>query len=81
MLMPNLFMLQKQNVERAKSLLLSSNLDNKSALDESFEQSDHLLMIIAYNKWARILHQVKLLSFYIPIDSNPVYLFCYRFWL
>ncbi|XP_042415652.1 DExH-box ATP-dependent RNA helicase DExH7, chloroplastic-like isoform X3 [Zingiber officinale] len=48
---------EKQNVERAKLLLLSSNLDNKSALDESFRQSDHLLMIIAYNKWARILHQ------------------------
>lgn len=66
MVMANLFMLQKQNVERAKLLLLSSNLDNKSALDESFRQSDHLLMIIAYDKWAKILHQVKLLSFYIP---------------
>ncbi|URE09956.1 HA2 [Musa troglodytarum] len=48
---------EKQNVERAKSVLLGNSLNNESASEESYKQSDHLLMVVAYNKWARILHQ------------------------
>ncbi|WOL11159.1 DExH-box ATP-dependent RNA helicase DExH7, chloroplastic isoform X3 [Canna indica] len=48
---------EKQNVERAKSTLLSSSLNNESASNEGDKQSDHLLVVVAYNKWARILHQ------------------------
>uniref|UniRef100_A0A804JHY1 RNA helicase n=1 Tax=Musa acuminata subsp. malaccensis TaxID=214687 RepID=A0A804JHY1_MUSAM len=48
---------EKQNVERAKSALLGNSLNNESAYEESYKQSDHLLMVVAYNKWARILHQ------------------------
>lgn len=55
-----MFMLQKQNVERAKSTILNCSLNNESASDERDKQSDHLLMIVAYDKWARILHQVEL---------------------
>lgn len=63
-------MMQKQNVERAKSALLGNSLNNESAYEESYKQSDHLLMVVAYNKWARILHQVfSFFFFYVPINS------------
>lgn len=48
---------EKQNVERAKSSLLTEKLDNGSAIDEGNKQSDHLLMAIAYSKWEKILHE------------------------
>ncbi|KAJ8476961.1 hypothetical protein OPV22_020688 [Ensete ventricosum] len=48
---------EKQNVERAKSVLLGMSLNNEYASEESYKQSDHLLMVVAYTKWARILHQ------------------------
>ncbi|XP_058091132.1 DExH-box ATP-dependent RNA helicase DExH7, chloroplastic isoform X2 [Magnolia sinica] len=48
---------EKQNVERAKSSLLMEKLDNVSEFDEGSRQSDHLLMVVAYNKWVKILHE------------------------
>ncbi|KAJ3675190.1 hypothetical protein LUZ60_004232 [Juncus effusus] len=43
---------EKQNVERAKSMLL-----NESGLNGDLKYSDHILMVLAYNKWAKILHE------------------------
>jgi ATP-dependent RNA helicase DHX29 len=51
------FILQKQNVEKAKAALSSENLDGSTSATDN-KQSDHLLMIIAYNKWSRILLEV-----------------------
>ncbi|OAY64742.1 ATP-dependent RNA helicase Dhx29 [Ananas comosus] len=47
---------EKQNVEKAKQTLLNSSLDG-TASNVDNKQSDHLLMVVAYNKWARILHE------------------------
>ncbi|KAK9095923.1 hypothetical protein Sjap_021420 [Stephania japonica] len=45
---------EKQSVERAKQSLLGEKLDS---VDTGDKQSDHLLMVVAYNKWARVLHE------------------------
>ncbi|XP_038878021.1 DExH-box ATP-dependent RNA helicase DExH7, chloroplastic isoform X2 [Benincasa hispida] len=48
---------EKQNVERAKLALLT---DDGHGLGESCgndKQSDHLIMVTAYKKWEKILHQ------------------------
>ena len=50
--------LQRQNVERAKLALLTNKLDGASEADEGNGQSDHLLMMVAYKKWEKILREV-----------------------
>lgn len=55
-----MFVMQKQNVEKAKQTLLNSSLDG-TASNVDNKQSDHLLMVVAYNKWARILHEVRVI--------------------
>uniref|UniRef100_M8BS92 ATP-dependent RNA helicase Dhx29 n=1 Tax=Aegilops tauschii TaxID=37682 RepID=M8BS92_AEGTA len=47
---------EKQNVEKAKAALLNENLDGSTSIIDN-KQSDHLLMVIAYNKWSRILQE------------------------
>ncbi|KAK9167703.1 hypothetical protein Scep_002894 [Stephania cephalantha] len=47
---------EKQSVERAKQSLLGEKLDS---VDTGHKQSDHLLMVVAYSKWARVLHEVS----------------------
>lgn len=47
---------EKQNVEKAKAALLNENLDGSTSVIDT-KQSDHLLMVIAYNKWSRILQE------------------------
>ncbi|KAF8714746.1 hypothetical protein HU200_027269 [Digitaria exilis] len=47
---------EKINVERAKATLLNENLDGSTSATDN-KQSDHLLMVIAYDKWSRILLQ------------------------
>ncbi|WVZ85675.1 hypothetical protein U9M48_032570 [Paspalum notatum var. saurae] len=47
---------EKQNVEKAKTILLNENLDGSTSATDN-KQSDHLLMVIAYDKWSRILLQ------------------------
>lgn len=47
---------EKQNVEKAKAALLNENLDGSTSTADN-KQSDHLLMIIAYNKWSWILQE------------------------
>lgn len=63
---------EKHSVMRAKSTLLSYNLDGRTTADESNKQSDHLLLVVAYNRWARILHEN---------GSSAAYRFCQLFFL
>ncbi|XP_010256331.1 PREDICTED: DExH-box ATP-dependent RNA helicase DExH7, chloroplastic isoform X1 [Nelumbo nucifera] len=46
---------EKQNIERAKISLLTDRLDGTSGSDEGERQSDHLLMVVAYKRWVKIL--------------------------
>ncbi|XP_057466071.1 DExH-box ATP-dependent RNA helicase DExH7, chloroplastic-like isoform X1 [Actinidia eriantha] len=48
---------ERQNVERAKLALLTNKLDGASEADEGNGQSDHLLMMVAYKKWEKILRE------------------------
>ncbi|VVA94126.1 unnamed protein product [Arabis nemorensis] len=48
---------EKQNVDRVKLGLFSDNLEKSSDLNNSDKQSDHLLMMVAYDKWVKILHE------------------------
>lgn len=48
---------EKQNVERAKLALLTDKLDGPSNSYDVDRQSDHLLMMIAYMKWEKILRE------------------------
>lgn len=38
--------------------LFSDNLEKSNDLNNSDKQSDHLLMVVAYDKWVKILHEV-----------------------
>ncbi|KAI9107308.1 hypothetical protein K1719_021696 [Acacia pycnantha] len=46
---------EKQNVERAKLMLLNEKLDGPGDSNDVDRQSDHLLMMTAYKRWERIL--------------------------
>ncbi|XAR56314.1 RNA helicase [Bertholletia excelsa] len=46
-----------QNVERAKLALLNDKTGCSSELEDATRQSDHLLMMIAYKKWEKILNE------------------------
>ncbi|VFQ59026.1 unnamed protein product [Cuscuta campestris] len=48
---------ERQTVERAKLALLGEKLSGKT--DSSYDnlQSDHLLMMVAYKKWEKVLHE------------------------
>ncbi|XP_028762862.1 DExH-box ATP-dependent RNA helicase DExH7, chloroplastic isoform X3 [Neltuma alba] len=45
---------EKQNVERAKLMLLNEKLDGPGDSNDVDRQSDHLLMMTAYKRWERI---------------------------
>ncbi|XP_024004322.1 DExH-box ATP-dependent RNA helicase DExH4, chloroplastic [Eutrema salsugineum] len=47
----------QQNVDRVKLALLCDKLESSSNLNNNDKQSDHLLMMVAYEKWAKILHE------------------------
>ncbi|MED6199651.1 hypothetical protein PIB30_077897, partial [Stylosanthes scabra] len=46
---------ERQNVERAKLTLLNYKMDGPGDNNNVYQQSDHLLMMIAYKRWERIL--------------------------
>ncbi|KAH9751111.1 DExH-box ATP-dependent RNA helicase DExH7 [Citrus sinensis] len=46
---------KKQNVERAKLALLTDKLEGLSDSNDSSTQSDHLVLMVAYKKWQKIL--------------------------
>ncbi|KAL5566445.1 hypothetical protein UlMin_029609, partial [Ulmus minor] len=48
---------ERQNVERAKLALLTDKLDGSSDSFDGDKESDHLLMMIAYMKWEKILRE------------------------
>lgn len=48
---------ERQNVERAKLALLSDKLGCETDSDSGNWQSDHLLMMVAYKKWEKILRE------------------------
>ncbi|XP_034701213.1 DExH-box ATP-dependent RNA helicase DExH7, chloroplastic isoform X2 [Vitis riparia] len=48
---------ERQNVERAKLALLTDQVDGASDSTDGARQSDHLVMMVAYKKWERILHE------------------------
>ncbi|XP_059648206.1 DExH-box ATP-dependent RNA helicase DExH7, chloroplastic isoform X1 [Cornus florida] len=48
---------ERQNVERAKLALLTDKPDSANNSDDGNRQSDHLVMMIAYKKWEKVLHQ------------------------
>lgn len=54
----NNLLLQRQNVERAKLALLGDKLGGEIDSYDSNLQSDHLLMMVAYKKWEKILREV-----------------------
>ncbi|MQL79705.1 hypothetical protein Taro_012150 [Colocasia esculenta] len=47
---------EKENVERAKLMLLTGKVGGTDG-DEGGKQSDHLLVALAYSRWAKILHE------------------------
>lgn len=49
---------QRQN-ERAKLALLSDKLGGETDSGSGNWQSDHLLMMVAYKKWEKILREVS----------------------
>ncbi|KAH9305425.1 hypothetical protein KI387_009829 [Taxus chinensis] len=52
---------EKYNAERAKLLLLSEKIDGGNGQNiASGQQSDHLLLVVAYNRWMKILKQVSM---------------------
>lgn len=51
--------MQKQNVERAKLALLTDQLHGSNDSNYGDRQSDHLVMMVAYKKWEKILREVS----------------------
>lgn len=52
-------------MERAKLALLTDKLDGPTGSYDVDKQSDHLLMMIAYMKWEKILREVNQHLFYL----------------
>ncbi|XP_058752739.1 DExH-box ATP-dependent RNA helicase DExH7, chloroplastic isoform X2 [Vicia villosa] len=48
---------ERQNVERAKLILLNEKQDGPGDVNDIDKQSDHLLMMIAYKRWETILNE------------------------
>ncbi|KAG7585353.1 Helicase C-terminal [Arabidopsis thaliana x Arabidopsis arenosa] len=54
---PFVYSKDEQNVDRVKLALLSDKLESSSNLNINDRQSDHLLVVVAYEKWVKILHE------------------------
>lgn len=52
--------LQRENVDRAKLALLTDKVDDTAVPVDAIRHSDHLVMLIAYQKWDKILTEVCL---------------------
>ncbi|XP_065871411.1 DExH-box ATP-dependent RNA helicase DExH7, chloroplastic [Euphorbia lathyris] len=48
---------ERQNVERAKLVMMTEKLDGSDDANESERQSDHVVMMIAYKKWEKTLRE------------------------
>ncbi|CAE5962521.1 unnamed protein product [Arabidopsis arenosa] len=54
---PFIYSKDEQNIDRVKLALLSDKLESSSNLNINDRQSDHLLVVVAYEKWVKILHE------------------------
>ncbi|KAG7588375.1 Helicase superfamily 1/2 ATP-binding domain [Arabidopsis suecica] len=54
---PFVYSKDEQNVDRVKLALLSDKLESSSNLNNNDRQSDHLLVVVAYEKWVKMLHE------------------------
>lgn len=52
------FQLQRHAVDRAKLALLTDKIGGANDVDNGDRQSDHLIMMIAYKKWDKVLREV-----------------------
>lgn len=52
--------LQRESVERAKLALLADQIGDATVVPDVSRQSDHLVMMVAYKKWDKILSVVSL---------------------
>lgn len=52
--------LQRENVERAKLALLADQTGDATFVSDGCRQSDHLIMMVAYQKWEKNLSAVSL---------------------
>lgn len=68
---------QRQNVERAKLALLTDKLDGPCVSYDGYRQSDHLLMMIAYKKWEKIVREVSQFLLYLMICIFVYVYVCY----
>lgn len=61
-------------MDRVKVALLSDKPESSSNVNNNDRQSDHLLMMVAYEKWVKILHEVcdKRASLAVPCSSKFV---------
>ncbi|WCJ18473.1 RNA helicase family protein [Euphorbia peplus] len=48
---------ERQNVERAKLVMMTEKLDGSDDATETERQSDHIVMMIAYKKWEKTLRE------------------------
>ncbi|KAL2513889.1 RNA helicase family protein [Forsythia ovata] len=48
---------ERENVERAKLALATDKIGDASVQIDGIRQSDHLIMMIAYQKWDKIVHE------------------------
>ena len=53
-----MYLLQRQTVERAKLAFLTDKSGVASDSVNNNKQSDHLVMMVAYRKWEKILREV-----------------------
>lgn len=54
--------MQKDNVERAKMAVLTYQTGEAAAATDGCKQSDHLVMMVAYRKWEKILSEVSIFN-------------------
>lgn len=53
-----MFVMQRKSVERAKLALLTDKQDAGTEKNDVDAQSDHMIMMIAYKKWVKIMREV-----------------------
>ncbi|XP_057251460.1 DExH-box ATP-dependent RNA helicase DExH7, chloroplastic isoform X4 [Beta vulgaris subsp. vulgaris] len=62
---------EREFLERSKLAILSDKTDGSSSIDDKEGQSDHIIMMIAYKKWEKILREkgVKAAQFFCKVHA------------
>lgn len=68
-----MYIMQKNSVERAKMALLADKQDSGKEINVVDVQSDHIIMMVAYKKWEKIMGEV--LYFVLMLYWYFIYLF------